>query len=159
MEKIRASNPEKSRIVLDSFGVMLVIATVAICAIDLWSHTNGGVVDGATNPERRKILVEFFGPLARNIGNMAFTAILSALAVLSRRILESISSTETAKSSIKNGLIGILATIIALNVANEVTVGTNPEGPKDLLGAGIAMAMAIGSSEFVLAKIKQLFKN
>lgn len=159
MKELKQNNCEKNQIIFDSFGTILVIATIAICAIDLWSHSNGGIFNGATNPERRRILVEFFGPLARNIGNMGLTAILSSLAVFSKHILSAINFFEISKNKIKTGFIGILAIIIALNISNEVTIGANPEGIPDLIGAAIAMVMALGSAEFVATKVKDYFNN
>lgn len=158
VEKRLKLSPETGRKFLNAFGYIMLFSTVAITIIDLWSHTNGTSI-GLANLDRRKLLTEIIGPIAKNIGNYGFTAILSALAVFTKHIMIGLSDKQNIRSKAQFFMIFSMASIIALNGLVEDTESPNPEKWPDFSVALLAQAQAAGSAEFLVNKIKQVFRS
>lgn len=140
----RKKGLERALSKIDATTVIIGI-TLVLTLLDFYSHPNGGVAD----LERRRLLLEFIGPLARHIGNFGFSAAAAISAVFMKHIGELITQGHKLGEKVVHSLFKTgIATLMALNGLVEIYPG-NYEMPGDL-SMGLA-GILLGTVSTLLA--------
>ncbi len=141
---------EKKEIAANDATILLVLLTVGLSILDFYSHPNMFQADF----ERRKMLIDVLGPLAKNLGNYGLSAIPAMTAVFIKHTINSIFTNESIKKITKQGFIAFISSIIALNALIE-SFPNNNEPLGDFAMGAIGIAMGVASAELIARKIKK----
>lgn len=134
--------------------VPLVILTVAITLLDMYSHPNGGVAD----IERRIALERIIGDIANHIGNFGVSASLAIAAVFAKNLFNEAFHSEIAQKISKIGYTLSLSSILTLNALIEVFPKNN-ELLGDLSMGALGVLMGATATNLAINKFKQAQQN
>lgn len=150
-EKTLLLAKEKQKKSLD-ITVPLVILTVAITLLDLYSHPHAGLAD----LERRQALENLIGSITNHLGNFGISASLAITTVFAKNLFDQVFHSEIAKKITKLGYTLSLSSILTLNALIESFPGNNEligDTSMGILGVAIAtIATNLAINRFQQAK-------